>query len=139
MDERQKLDIMKASYEKNGQNINPILKEAIEKEIKVRRYAIDPNEYENNIRLETEKKARIEERKKSNKRLKIFRTRVAMAAVTGFILMSPVIVEGTKVVMNKIIEIDNQNFEKDIEQQKKQVEELTGHTMEEIMERGNSR
>jgi len=139
MDERQNLDIMKSAYEKNGQNINPILKEAIEKEIRVKEYAIDPDEYERNIRNEAAKKATMRERNKGNRRLKVFKTRVAIAAVACLVLASPVIVKETKVAMNKIIEIDNENFEKDIEQQKLQVEELTGHTMEEILGRGNSR
>lgn len=90
----------------------------------------------------TEKRAE-NERQRKIKKLKIYKKTIkllAFGATLGLVVANaPKIEQAIQNVVNDFIEYDNQNFNEDKEQEIREVEELTGRSVEEIMESGRTK
>ena len=85
-----------------------------------------------------EKQLREERRARKVKNLNIRRKKIAKIIVIGGISLGVLfngerILDGLKTVVNKVIEIDNEAFEKEVESHKNYVHDMTGRTTDEIM------
>lgn len=109
----------------------------MEKEIEVPSFVNENYIDKKKQREEQEKRVQKlrKENQKLNHKVKVYGALLAVLAAGGIALAVPHIDKAVRVY----VEHDNENFNKEMEENFKEVEELTGRTPEEIMKSGNQR